>query len=218
MKSGPFYIPKEVLILTGLAVLLNIARVAFSGSIYFLYLLWNLFLAFLPFCISLFLMWYSIHAKKPHLAVLFLGGLLWLILFPNAPYIVTDVMHLKESHAVPVWYDALLLFTSAWTGMLLGLYSLAHIEKTLETLYSKKLTWVLLTLCIFLASFGVYIGRFLRLNSWDIFANPQDLSSGIWGVFSNPQVHAQGFWVTASFFVFILLSYLAWKSGKHTLE
>ena len=210
MNRSVLHISHQVWGILALAIVLVLGRVVFAGSGYFLYLLWNLALALLPFVVSSVLLWYVLKGKA-HPWVLIVGGIVWLLLFPNAPYIVTDVIHLKESHAAPLWYDALMLYTSAWAGMILALHSLGQIETIIRRYLSEKLTWISLAALVFISSFGIYLGRYLRWNSWDVIANPHNLSSDIWNIFANPQTHQDGFLITIVFFVFISVSYFAWR-------
>jgi uncharacterized membrane protein len=84
-------------------------------------LIWNLFLATVPLLISTFIM--ACHRWLPGIFLLMLAGV-WLLFFPNSPYIITDFIHLKARHQIPVWFDALLLFTFAWNGLLMGIISI----------------------------------------------------------------------------------------------
>ena len=210
MNQSTFRTSHQVLGILALAIVLVLGRVAFAGSGYFLYLLWNLALALFPFIVSSILLW-SVLKGKARPWMLIVGGIIWLLLFPNAPYIVTDVIHLKESHAAPLWYDALMLYTSAWAGMLLALHSLGQIETIIRRYVSEKLTWISLAVLVFISSFGIYLGRYLRWNSWDVVANPHNLYSDIWNVVTTPQTHQDGFLITIVFFIFISVSYFAWR-------
>ena len=206
-------IPRQLVILIALASGLTLARVAFTGSTYYLYLLWNIFLALLPFMVSVIVLQNDEH-KKIALWILVIVGIVWLAFFPNAPYLVTDVIHLRKSQLAPIWFDALMFFSIAWVGMLCSLYSLSHIEKILRARFSSALTWTILTAAIALSSFGIYLGRFLRWNSWDMVANPNDLATDVFSVFSQPEQHQQAYLMIPVFTVFILVSYLAWRENK----
>ena len=152
-----------------------ICRMLYSGSIRFIFLLWNLFLAWIPFQISLYLTDSKTAGK-------WRSGLLlsaWLLFFPNALYIITDLIHLEAKTNVPVWYDAILLFTAATTGLVMAFASLYKVETFLLKQISNGATSKLIVLCLFMGSFGVYLGRFLRWNSWDIITNPFNLAKEI---------------------------------------
>jgi len=138
-----------------------------------IFLNWNLFLAFIPwFFTSLLILKPSIN-KSRFLILLILS--LWLLFFPNAPYILTDLFHLKFRRPVPIWYDLLLILSFAWTGLLFGFLSLWDLEYILSKKIKPIFTKVISSCLLFLASFGVYLGRFLRWNSWEVVTNPNDL-------------------------------------------
>ena len=103
-------------------------------------------------------------------------------------YLVTDLMHLRPVPAIPLWYDALMLFTFALTGLLLGLHSLAMMQNLVSGRYGDTIGWLFALLTMSLSSFGVYIGRFLRWNSWDLLANPVSLLSDVAQHLSQPQL------------------------------
>ena len=152
-----------------------ICRVVYSGSSRFIFLLWNLFLAWIPFRVSLLLSSQkSIGKWKSCFWVA-----VWLLFFPNALYIITDLIHLEDKTNVPIWYDAVLLFTSAIAGLLMAFASLYKVEKFFYGQFGYKAPDKLIVGCLFLGSFGVYLGRFLRWNSWDIITNPLELANEI---------------------------------------
>ncbi len=151
-------------------------RVIYSGSLRYIFLLWNLFLAWIPFQISIVLIKRKAMSK---LTIFFLLSA-WLLFFPNALYIITDLVHLQESkQGAPVWFDAILLFTSSITGLIMAFISLFNIETFLQRTVRDVVVGRLIIGCIFLGSFGVYLGRFSRWNSWDIIADPFNLVTEI---------------------------------------
>lgn len=181
-----------------------------SDTSYFLYLIWNIFLAFLPFFISASLLKYQ-NKEKNYQPIIFLGLIIWLIFFPNAPYLVTDIIHLSENIAVPFWYDVLLLFSSAWLGIYIGVHSLFHVEQIFLLKYSKIKTGVFILLTILLSSFGIYMGRFLRWNSWDVFIQPRFILKDSLDIFYHPFDHPEAYITALIFFVFVTISYNFWK-------
>lgn len=136
----------------------------------FLFLAWNLLLAWIPYLIAISLE--KIPLKK-YLAVLAL--LAWLVFLPNAPYIITDLLHVQYRHGVPLWYDALMFFSYAWTGLLLGFLSLLEVQHFLQKRLNKHLVYLLIGAAILLSAFGVYLGRYQRWNSWDLIRDPYQL-------------------------------------------
>lgn len=211
MEQSKFKIPNEIILVTMLCVALSILRVIFFKTYSLIYLLWNIFLAFLPFITSSIILKYE-EAGKLNKITLSLMAMLWLILMPNAPYIVTDLIHLTHTKGVPVIFDTFLLFTSAWTGLLLGMHSLSHMEKIIKRKYKDREADFMIVAIIFLISFGLYLGRFLRLNSWDIFVNPANVSSGLISTFTSRSSAPDAIIFTTLSFIFILVFYHSWKN------
>lgn len=147
------------------------------GTTTFLFLIWNLFLAWVPYWIALALESVFQWSKSKWLALLLLIS--WLLFFPNAPYILTDLLHLKSRQPIPFWYDLMLFISFAWTGLLLGLLSLYEVQLFLKNHLHSTVSWILTTSAIFLCSFGIYLGRCLRWNSWDILTSPGSLFQDI---------------------------------------
>jgi uncharacterized membrane protein len=203
-------IPKSIILLIVLAVVLNILRVLLFGKLSLIYILWNLFLAFVPFLISTTLLYFS-EKGKLNKVLFIIGGIVWLIFLPNAPYIVTDLIHIGVVRAVPVLFDSLLLFTSAWAGLLLGMNSISHIEKILLLKYSKKISQITIIFILLLTSFGMYVGRFLRFNSWDIFTSPFSFFDKLSSTFYGSSETVEAIIYTLLFFSFIYISYSSWK-------
>lgn len=152
-----------------------------SFPVFFLFLVWNLFLAWIPYALSTRLKAFSGKKQIWSLSILSL----WLLFYPNAPYIVTDLIHLRPRPPYPVWYDLSVLFSFAVTGLLLGAYSLINVQHWLSGLWPKMaraLPWV----AIPLGSTGVYLGRFLRWNSWDVFTRPLYLMDDLFEHLQSP--------------------------------
>ncbi len=213
MNNHKITVPKRIIILTVFVVSLVLIYTIWSDTSYFLYLIWNIFLAFLPFFISAGLLRYQ-NKENPQPIIFIFGFIIWLILFPNAPYLLTDVIHLSENATVPFWYDVLLLFSSAWLGLYIGVYSLFHIEQIFLLKYNKLKTNIIILIAIFLSGFGIYLGRFLRWNSWDIFVQPKFIFKNSLDIFSHPFLHPEAYITTMLFFVFISVSYNLWKYTK----
>ncbi len=91
-------------------------RIMRTGDFYFLFLPWNLFLAWVPFFLSSRSYQNCLEEKSKLKSVLL--WVLWFLFYPNAPYIITDLVHLGTSTIVPKWYDSLLIFSFALTGLL----------------------------------------------------------------------------------------------------
>ena len=196
-----------------LSVTLVVGRVLMTGRLLFLFLIWNLFLALIPFAISTMLG----IAKGPLRARLLVPvGAAWLLFFPNAPYILTDLFHLERRAGVPFWYDLALILSCAWNGLMLAYASLADMQRLVQRRLGTGAGWAFATVALLLSSFGIYLGRYLRFNSWDVLANPltlfYDIVNRILHPFSFP-----GTWgVTLVFGVFLLIGYSTVRLlGKH---
>lgn len=205
-----FKIPKSIIYLLGLAIFLNILRVILFGNISFLYILWNIFLAFIPFFISSIL---SLNTSKDNIFKLFfvIGFILWFIFLPNAPYVVTDFIHLGRFRVVPPMYDMFLLFTSAWVSLLMGLHSITQMEKMLLLKFRSRVVHFIMIVIILFASFGVYLGRYLRFNSWDLFISHNSLITSTWETLTLSNNYANVYGYTLLFFVFLYISYLSFR-------
>lgn len=150
---------------------LVLVRNVHTGNVNFRYLIWNLFLAWIPFVLAILL--YDGHRRGMRAPGLLAFGGLWLVFFPNAPYIVTDFVHLERDALSPLWFDGLTIAAFAGTGLLLGLGSLYLVQSVVRKELGTVLAWALAAAALALGSVGIYLGRFVRLNSWDFFTDPQ---------------------------------------------
>lgn len=189
---------------------LSVFRFFLTDSKMFLFLNWNLFLAFIPWLTSTLIIVNAYH-KKLHLVLLII---FWLLFFPNSPYILTDLFHLRISSAAPIWYDLIVILSFAWTGLLFGFISLMDIEELLKKYFERK-TIILFTITfLFLGAFGIYLGRFLRWNSWDIVSNPFGLFNDIYDRIVNPFSHPRTWGVTVLMGTLLNMMYFSLKFVK----
>lgn len=181
-------------------------RITYTGSIRYIFLVWNLFLAWIPFQLGLIIS-SSANYNKWTKCILLAA---WLLFFPNALYIVTDLVHLNEANSsVPVWFDVILLFTSSIAGLIMAFISLYHVEQFLKRDIKAKHITKLVVAILFLGSFGVYIGRFLRWNSWDIVSNPVSLLIEVAVRIAYPVVHYRTWTITLLLTCLFSLLYFA---------
>lgn len=188
-------------------------RLHYSDTSRYLGLIWNLFLAWIPLLFAL-PTWVLAKngGKTKFLLPIFL--FLWLIFFPNAPYILTDFQHLRSNiPTIPVWFDVLLILWFAWTGLLLGIISLKLIQDIVRTTYGEVWSWALVILVSFAGGFGVFLGRFVRLNSWDLFNNPHGVFHHLWGWMAAPGIYSTGF--IALYSVLFLMVYAFMEVFTH---
>jgi uncharacterized membrane protein len=185
-------------------------RVAETGDMDYTFLIWNLFLAWIPFIISYILYTLTIRRKWLYLVVP-IAAFLWLIFFPNAPYILTDLQHLTRAGVyIPVWYDVMMLIWFSFTGLLLGIVSLFLMQEIVRREFGRWLGWGFVALVAGLSSAGIYMGRFLRWNSWDILRNPLGLARFTFERAQNPSLESLLFMgIFAAFFLFLYLTLYA---------
>ena len=183
----------------------SIFRFVLSDTNMFLFLNWNLFLAFLPWAFTTTII---VFPKLRKSKIITLGVMaVWLLFFPNAPYILTDLFHLRINSNMPIWFDLALILTFAWTGLMFGFLSLWDIEVLLEKFFNKKFIPVISVFLLFLGSFGIYVGRYLRWNSWDIIQEPLRLVYDIGHRVINPLEHPRTWGMTIFMGIFLNLIY-----------
>ncbi|TGJ98583.1 DUF1361 domain-containing protein [Leptospira langatensis] len=155
-------------------VLIHI-RILISQKVSYYFLIWNLILAMIPVGVAYFAYIYYEWRNRRIDPLFFLLLTIWLLFFPNAPYIVTDFVHLKPRHSIPIWFDIFLIFSFSWNGFFSGLISLRMMHLILNDKMNVFTGWIFILLVAPVAAFGIYIGRFYRWNSWDIIENPGPL-------------------------------------------
>ena len=178
---------------------LSLIRVKMTTSIYLMFLIWNLFLAVIPFLLTSYLKTRNLFENK------FKNGLIiliWLLFLPNSFYIITDFVHLSLSNSYTFWYDLLLISSYSTLGFLLGIISLQDFEKSLSSKFNSIITSILLFSISILSGFGIYLGRILRYNSWDILKNPIDLFTDLLNIFLTTK--SLGFSILFGCFIYII--------------
>lgn len=196
-------------------ILLVAARVAYSDSTRHIGLIWNLFLAWIPFVLA-----YAAHAISWRRSWLYfiipVIAILWLLFFPNAPYMLTDLQDLaRDRGGAPLWYDVIIVGWCSWTGMLLGIISLYLMQDIIFRTFGRFAGWVFVFAISAASSFGMYIGRFVRLNSWDILQNPAETTMEILGLVIDPTMRLAAF--TVLYTMFFLFVFLLLYSFSHML-
>ena len=215
-----------VLVLSSIAGLSLVAfRFYYSGRTGYGFMRWNLFLAWIPLLLALAMESVRKTGRGGRATLLALGAL-WLLFFPNAPYLLTEFIHLHRNHAViqrpigalssvtpggeiPVWYDAVLILTFAWNGLLLGFVSLHLVQRAVRESFGAACGWAAAVAVLCLSAFGVSLGRFERWNSWDLFARPLTLLADVAARVFNPFDYARTTAVTVLLSAFLLLAYLS---------
>ncbi len=188
-------------------------RAVYSRQFTFVAFLWNLFLAWIPLLAALAL--YTLRARgvrRPVAGTCL--GVIWFLFFPNAPYIMTDVVHFRVRPPVPYWYDMITILSFGLTGLFLGYLSLYLVQEVVRSWVGRWWSWVFAFAMLGLSAFGIYLGRFMRWNSWDVILSPlETLSDAARIIFPGPSREMLGFSVT--FFSFSLVCYLIVYSFTH---
>ncbi len=190
---------------------LSVSKIKNNRGYTFAFLAWNLFLAWIPYMISITLPWIDKVMGKKFLWIT--GGIvgIWLLFFPNAPYIVTDLLHLRPRPLVPLWYDLILILSFAWVGLILGIFSLLHVQRWVQNRFGKNYDAFLAITLIPLCSFGVYLGRFLRWNSWEVFSQPQVLLLDFYYLLTDMDSLGMALLTTGCFSLLLFMIYLPIK-------
>jgi len=203
-----------LLFASAVAVALTVVRVEWTGNWRYLSLAWNLFLAWLPLAFAL-----AVHHRhqrgERHGWRLYSLASLWLLFLPNAPYIFTDLIHLTTRFFPHFWVDLTLVLLVALTGFLLGFMSLYLMQSIVAERLGKTAGWLFILGSTALSSYGIYLGRFLRWNSWDVVVHPFGLSHDIGQLAAHPLAHPHSLAFLGLFATFLFLGYLMLYALTH---
>jgi uncharacterized membrane protein len=188
---------------------LELLRIYLTQRQNYSYFIWNLFLAWIPYLISMYLPFsFAVMKRKWFAWILFL---VWILFWPNSPYMLTDLLHLKEKQNIPLWFDLGLILSFAWVGLMLGFISLIEIQNLIRKQTNRLVAWAFAVFMIFAGALGIYIGRFVRLNSWDVVGNPVRVIFDIFSHFSDHLLRIEMMGMTFMYAIFLLLGYLTIK-------
>lgn len=207
----PLY--KVLVASTLFSLILLIVRILTTETFLYIFLVWNLCLAIIPFIISTFLV---SRTKTNRISFIIWFGL-WLLFLPNAPYILTDLMHLRWHNNGSLWLDVLVVTSFAWNGLILCLLSLLDMHDLIERRLSKQKAFMVIIGVLFLCGFGIYLGRFLRWNSWDIIQHPDLLLKDILLRCIYPMQHLKTWGVTLGFGGFLSLGFWMLREFRTSL-
>lgn len=192
---------------------LLMVRMKLNKSYAFLFLIWNVFLAIIPYAITMYL------NTTPKLTQLKLGFwfMVWLAFLPNAPYIVTDLIHIRIGNDALLWLDVLVVLSFALSGLLLFYVSILDMQQLMLLRFKKRPVEIFSIAILFLCGFGVYLGRFLRYNSWEIISEPHYLFMDIVSMIVSPFQHFEAWLFTFGFSAFLVVGFWMFKN-LNTLE
>jgi len=189
------------------AIALTLMRPILSETDSYIYMNWNLFLGILPLIFAAF------HYKK-------VGGkmfsvlwfILWIGFLPNAPYMITDFIHIADVGPKSIlWMDSIMLFGFAWVGMICWLQSVSLIY---ETVRAKSF----IPIISLLTAIGLYLGRYIRFNTWDALTQPLEIVKTVLDVFLNPLNHEPFLLFIAVFWIFLMVSYVGYSNLHHLVS
>ena len=190
---------------TGLTTVLGLTDPAAPDFYPTRFLIWNLFLAWIP-------VFFAAGFAAVHRRVWLLPlGLCWLAFLPNSPYLVTDLVHLGEAE---LWRHVLQYGFAAWTGMMLGVVSMRLIHERIERDLGAIAGWIAVIVSIGLCAIGVVIGRFQRWSSWDLVTQPKAVVATTFDWVRSPFAYHQSTGVALAVAAFFGLAYLTiWSLG-----
>jgi len=200
----------SALLSSGLSVAIFAGRVRLSGEYTYGFMIWNLILAWVPYVCSL---WATFVERRYPWWGLLIPGFAWLVFLPNAPYMVTDFLHLSHRPPIPVWFDSVMLTSFAWTGCFLAVISLRAMQSIVEARVGRALGWLFALGALFLSGLGIYLGRALNWNSWDIILNPHGVLTDVLAPLLNPLGNMRALGMMFSFAAFLSVFYVAFLSA-----
>lgn len=209
----------SLLLATLLTCTLFSVRVYLTGKWLYDLILLNLFLAWVPYGFSLLIAALHLHAPQRRWWLPMLG-VLWLLFLPNAPYVVSDLIHLTdllnwpERKPIPLWYDISLFAIYIWVGMFLGLTSLNTIQAIIKRLYGQAISWLFVLMVTGLCGVGIFIGRWLQWNSWDMLLRPHTVLSEFWNAIRYPTGFLPPYLMVVVYALLIFMCYIMFTSMR----
>lgn len=183
-----------------------------NSSSEFWYLLYNLGLAWIPFLLSIWLV-FMLRTKSWTSWLPLIVTVVWLAFLPNTFYMITDYIHIHDVPRVDEVFDVLMFTSIIAPGVMLGFVSLALVHRELRKRLVPAQTWRLVASVLFVTSLAIYVGRQLRWNSWDIIINPAGILFDVSDIIINPMGHGRAFIMTFAFFGLLMSTYyLGWRA------
>lgn len=218
MRAAPSRLATGVLqifgILTGASVLLFGVGALGNQSTEYWYLLWNLFLSWIPLILSLALLWCLARWSWSRWTCIGLT-VLWLMFLPNTFYMITDYVHIGDVVRTDIIFDTLMFSMIVFTSVAMGLTSLGLVHGELARRMPARGAWAIIFAILFALSFAVYMGRELRWNTWDLVLNPTGMLFDLSEIVLKPFAYPSMFVITSSFFVALsTLYYCAWRGSR----
>ena len=200
--------PRFILFVAGMAgcAALLLVRGWYAQGLRFRFLAWNLVLAVIP-ALAASAMARADRGRKPVLVALW--GVVWLMFLPNAPYLITDLVHLQPRAPVPYWFDIGLFAAFAGAGVLAAYSSFGDVQQVATRRFGRWTGWAVVAVASFAAGFGIELGRMGRWNSWDVLTQPGDLFLEVLARVVDPWSHPRALAVAVLYGSVLLFGYVA---------
>lgn len=194
---------------SALSVALILTRFGLTGTARLAFVPFNLVLAFLP---VIFLM--ISEDTRQRLSVL-AGGALWLLFFPNAPYMLTDLVHYDRNLGNIAWLDMMALLAAAWAALIGGMTTLRLMQDRVARAFSGKAGHTFVLGVLLLTSQGIYIGRFLRFHSWHALLKPLEVLNETASHYLHPAAYPIAWPFTLSVFGLLVCVHYSLSAFTH---
>lgn len=211
LKSGHHFLLEQGFYPIFLSTLLMVPLYAYpiylSGYLAYKSLLWNFFLAAIPYPWALVTA--ALHRRLPgQWLYLIIPGLFWLAFLPNAPYLVTDVVHFRGYFSLRMWHEVISMVALVWTGLFIAIYSLRTMQTIVQDYSNAFMSWLFVMAILLLNGLGVYLGRFLRWNSWDLLTNPGRIMDDTLTLFNGSSGSLTSLFFIVQMAIFLLVCYI----------
>ncbi|SJZ79147.1 DUF1361 domain-containing protein [Sediminibacterium ginsengisoli] len=213
MKLHISGLSKMLLLSCMFTMVLLFIRIIWTGQPDYGFYPWNTFLAAIPYIMGCRLQQYNKLGPGA-----FATAVIWLLFLPNAPYLLTDIFHFEERPGFPVWFDMIMVSSGSWNGLILGVISLMQFETFLAKLVKPFWVKVGMFTGLLLCSYGIFIGRYLRFNSWDVFTSPKMIISSSAHHFLLPHHYISLWAFTFLFTVLLCVVYFTVKKLPRLLQ
>jgi uncharacterized membrane protein len=194
--------PLTIAVLTAACMALRLWRHHAGIGPHYAFVGTNLLLAWVPLLLAYGVAW-SARSKSRWVALAPLS-VLWILFLPNAPYLVTDLVHLHEGVNT---VNAVLLSTLAAIGVLIGVKSVQLVQRAVEHRFGVAAGWRAVRAIAVLTAVGVYVGRVLRWNSWTVIHDPHVITHALQRAPSDPARVGLALLATVVFTIGFLAAY-----------
>lgn len=201
----------------GVSVFLLFARSVDAGNGRYYFLLWNMVLAAAPLGLAIWLRLRLVSSSWLSWKNLVITTF-WVLFLPNSFYLVTDLVHLAQTYEVSIYYDVVLFMSFIVNGFITGYMSMYLVHVELARRVRRRDAHAVMGVILLVTSFAIFLGRFLRWNSWDVFLHPAGLLFDVSNQFIDP-VSPSAFVTTVSFFVLLSSTYaVAWNLAMYAVH